>query len=95
MSEASFKIIIIVFLIPILFCVSFVGLLSWDNQTKINLIKEDTAFLKNNDFIMADYIKANSRTLEYLKNNCKIVEDNDFSTTLVCVKGVEGGLNEK
>ena len=43
---------------------------------------------------MANYIKANSRTLEYLRKNCKIVEDDDFSTTLVCVKGLEGGLVE-
>jgi hypothetical protein len=82
----SFNFFVGIVLVLILLVCVLLGLFSWDVQEKVGVVLADTNSLKINDVAFADYVKANSQTLEYLNNNCKVVADNNFSTTLVCVK---------
>jgi len=46
---------------------------------------EDFNILKNNDIELANLIYKDSQALQYL-NTCRIVEDNNYTQTLLCVK---------
>jgi hypothetical protein len=57
--------------------------------TPINQIAKDTNTLLANDLAMANYIQANSTTVEYLNKNCKQTADTNTTITLTCFKVVQ------
>lgn len=75
--------VIIMWSIVLLFAIVFFNLIT---SNGIQSMQQDLNVLKNNDIAFADYIKTNSTTLEYLNNNCKITQDNNETTTLICIK---------
>jgi hypothetical protein len=56
-------------------------------QTEPNkLMAKDINTLLTNDIAMANYIQANSQTMEYLNKNCKQTNDTNETITLTCLK---------
>ena len=56
------------------------------NQTSLSQIYKDTNTLLQNDQAMANYIQANSSTMESLNKNCKQTADTNETITLTCLK---------
>ena len=57
-----------------------------NTENKIIQTSKDTNQLLSNDVAMANYIQANSTTMQYLNENCKQTQDNNETITLTCLK---------
>ena len=58
----------------------------YETNEKFQTLAKDTNTLLNNDVAMANYIQANSTTMQYLNENCKQTNDNNTTITLTCLK---------
>ena len=57
-----------------------------NTENKIIQTSKDVNQLLSNDIAMANYIQANSNTIQYLNENCKQTQDNNETITLTCLK---------
>lgn len=60
--------------------------IGWNLQDTNKTFASDLNVLKSNDLAFAQYITANSQTLEYLNKNCKVTSDTNEVTVLTCLK---------
>lgn len=77
--------VLIAVLLTMLFSLITLGAVVY-NQGNVTQLVSDTNTLKNNDLAMAEYIQANSNTITYLNENCKVTQDNNDITVLTCIK---------